>query len=66
MGYGFSAIGVYDSSFANYHGRARTCYSHTWDNTNLTGVGISSSGFNISCSSTASRFTIYQSGETVF
>ena len=36
MGYGFSALAVYTSSFANYHGRARTYYAHTWGSTNVT------------------------------
>lgn len=66
MGYGFSAMAVYDSSFSNYSGRARTYYAHTWDSTNVTGVGISDTGFNIGFSHDTSRFSIYQTGETIF
>lgn len=66
MGYGFSALAVYTSSFANYHGRARTYYAHTWGSTNVTGVGVTTSGFNVSFSHNTNRFVIYQTGETVF
>ncbi len=66
MGYGFSATAIYDSSFANYNGRARTYYAHTWDSTNITDVGITNSGFNIGFSHDKSKFAIYQTGETIF
>ncbi len=34
-GYGFSTAVTYDASFADFHGKARTAYCHTWKSTSV-------------------------------
>lgn len=71
MGYGFSAIVHYNSSFENFHGRARSVYCHTWKSTSISKLNFSASksSFNlgIEFSNNESRqFTIYNGSDTVF
>lgn len=66
MGYGFAAQAIYDSKFAQYHGKARSYYAHTWKNTSIKSIGISTSGFNTSWSDAENRWAIYNNSEKIF
>lgn len=66
MGYGFSAQAIYNSKFAEYNGKARTYYAHTWKNTNINSIGVSTTGFSTSWSDSNYRWAVYNNSETVF
>ena len=66
-----SIFAQYSSNFENYHGTARLEYVHTWDETTISSVGISSSisdplGFSVEFSSSNNYFHIASPSETYF
>lgn len=66
LGYGFSAQAIYNSSFAQYHGRARSYYAHTWSNCSINSIGISNSGISVTLSNSNYGWEIYNNSDTVF
>ena len=66
MGHGFSAQAIYNKTFEKYHGKARSYYAHTWSNTNITSISVSSSGFSTSWSHSTNRWAIYNNSEQTF
>lgn len=70
MGYGFSAVMRFDSSFMNWNGSARTFYAHTWNSTTISEIqlGVSSEtlGVDITWSVNSNKFLAYNSSDTVF
>lgn len=66
MGYGFAAQAVYDSSFAQYHGKAKSYYAHTWEEASIDSIGISVDGFSISWTADVNRWFIYNNSDTTF
>ena len=66
MGYGFAAQGIYTSDFANYHGRARSYYAHTWNTCAINSIGISLDGFSASWSDSTYGWEIYNNSDKVF
>lgn len=43
----FQTIVRYNSSLANYNGRAKTFYAHNWENTTISGVGFTDSNVSV-------------------
>ncbi len=66
MGYGFSAQGIYNSKFAQYNGKAKSYYTHTWSNTSINSIGISTNGFNVSWTYNTNRWEVYSNSEKKF
>lgn len=66
MGYGYSATGVYNSTFSKYHGYARSFYAHTWSSTDINGIGLAEKSFSISWSKVNNRWDVYSNNEKAF
>ncbi|SFD59624.1 hypothetical protein [Bacillus sp. UNCCL81] len=70
LGHGFSAGVQYDSNFANYNGKARTFYVHTWSNASISSItlGVSGKTFgaDIQITNSANSFTIYNGSDASF
>lgn len=69
LGKGFSATVTYGPDFANFHGKAKTFYSHTWNSTYIQSVNLSvssSPGFNVVLANGGNGFTIYNNSDTNF
>jgi hypothetical protein len=70
LGKGFSASITYNSNFANYNGKARTMYAHTWKETTITSIGFSggkeSYGASISWSHNVNRWAVYSPSDASF
>ena len=66
MGYGFSAQGIYNSSFSQYHGHARTYYAHTWNTCEINSIGVGKFSFSASWSYPAYGWEVSNNSDTVF
>lgn len=66
MGYGFSAQGIYSSSFSQYHGHARTYYAHTWHTCHITSIGVGNFSFSASWSYPEFGWEISNNSDTVY
>lgn len=66
LGKHFSATSVYDNNFSNFHGYARTQYTHTWSNSVINSISIGVDSFGIGVTDVSNSFTCFSSGETHF
>lgn len=70
LGNNMSIVMTYDSNFSNFHGYARTFYTHTWDKAGITsinfGASSSSYGVNVVVSNTSYGWTIYNGSDATF
>ena len=70
VGRNFSVMLVYDSNFSNFSGYARTQYTHTWSNAQISQVSFGANGtsptFEVTIQNANNSFNIYSSGETRF
>ncbi len=62
--YNAKCVLKYNSKFAKYNGNAKLFYSHTWDKTKVTGIGLSKSGVNISWSDNSDKWNAYSYART--
>lgn len=70
LGKNFSVTITYDSKFSNYHGYARTLYTHTWSSTYIDSIkfGVSGKTFgaDVVIKNGTNSFTIFNGADTVF
>ena len=70
LGYVFTVAMTFDSSFAQFNGKARGFYVHTWDTTSITSigfdVGVGSFGLNVAWVNQGHSFQIYSNADTTF
>jgi hypothetical protein len=69
-----SVFAKYSSEFENFHGRARLCYAHTWDEGYISSFGVNfevgddsiGAGFDIGFNNDTQGFDTCSPGETLF
>lgn len=66
VGHGFSAMAVYDSSFKNWNGQAKTIYTHTWSKGQIEGISVGNGGFTVSLSNANQGWTITSNSTVSF
>ena len=70
LGESLSVVMTYDSGFSKFNGYARTFYTHTWDESDITGItfGVGKGSYNVDVrlSDTVKGWTIYSTGDTAF
>jgi hypothetical protein len=70
-GTGFSATITYSASFADYNGKARTFYAHTWKSTNISSITFKGDtggtfGADIQFSTSENKFQAFNNSDTNF
>lgn len=66
MGASFDVVIEFDDSFANFHGRTRGVYAHSWNDASVSSVGFSTTGFSIGWSTTSNHFEMYSARSKKF
>ena len=66
MGRSFDVVAEFDDSFEEFHGQVRGVYAHSWNDSSVTSVGLSTSGFSIGWSTTSHHFEMYSAYPKVF
>ncbi len=54
-----TCVARYNSMFRNYNGEIKLGYSHTWNNTEVSSVGLSRSGPSVNFSKASNKWTAY-------
>jgi len=66
IGASFEATVTYNGAFANYSGYARVGYTHTWNKTSITSIGIGKEGIDASWTNSSYGWKISSGTDTIF